>query len=408
MASGPKDRVSPGAAVAAVLATAAVVGAVALVVRGGPAPDATEGTASAPAPAREFARILPEVATLPIDAVGAATGTPWAGLSPEWAEDARARCIALFPIGCADFAAVLEQQGTTAAWDYAVGLHRSICAELPGSPSCVALGRAALIADDTSEALAIFDAACAQGLSEACLEAQKIRGELPPEPTAESLRAASLAHWEASQEAMRAEYFAACEAGDADACRTHRLLLIQHDDPDTVAQGWAAIREACAAGDGLMCGELGRYYFETDRALARQYLDTACRAGDEGACLDRDVIDGAVPVQPTPDEVLAESQRHTVELASEALRDAAQRCAEGDDAACLLEANLLLAGQFGESDRHGAQERYAALCDRGIGAACYDLGILLSVDTPAAQERYTRRACELGFRDACGLLGEPR
>jgi TPR repeat protein len=389
-----------------VLAGVALAGAIPFVLmkRPDPAPVDSEAPASvalAPVRSPPMAAAAPTTAPregeLPDQA-------DWNGLDEAWVTAARARCEADYPAGCTEFASALLQQPEPEAVARAYALHSEVCDANAASYSCVVFARSLIGDGDNAAVLAILERACAANAPDACLERDALTGQIPPDPTIEELRAQWQVAFDEAQAAMRAEYDAACAAGDPTACYTAARLMLQDDDPASQQAALGMFERRCEADDAAACADLGVATLESDPVAAHAYFVRGCLLGNADACANRDLLDGNLPIEPTPEQRAAQNDEVRARGDAEYYASLEQRCAEGVLVACSQKAQLQLQGIGTVEDSDAAREQLERLCEAGEPSACYSMAVLESVAGPTADAQtlaYFRRACQLGSADGC-------
>ncbi len=190
----------------------------------------------------------------------------------------------------------------------------------------------------------------------------------------------------------------ACEAGDGHGCA---LLGLHHQDG--IGTAWApalavaAYEKACRTRTGVGCFNLSGMYasghgIDPDLAKADALMKLA-ESHWMAACK------GAEPRWCTNAAYLLRQQRGPA--ASAESRELNQRACDHDVTVGCVGA-LADAFALGAIARESLLRELEALCRGGEPAACSEIGLRLDDERGAG---WVKRACELGDRMACGLLG---
>jgi hypothetical protein len=348
-------------------------------------------------------------------------------------DDARATasyvkaCQAGNPLACSSAASrIARGTGVAADGRLAVSIWERAC-ETGAGDDCYEAGLAyrdgELIAADRARAFDLFRRGCVRGSPAACEEGAELSLDV-----------------DGGAEVALALYRAGCEAGRGETCtRLGDVLRDGEGVPADATTSAAAYGEGCTArhADAIACTSLARAYqrgagVERDPARALAALARGCRLGDNAACFE---LDGAAAAAKADDATRAatmatlaaacDDEAARVEDAclaaaqilagdgvlaernprrARALTEAS--CRRGYPHACLLLADLDLAGIGAVASSPHAAERYAALCDDDLTEACWKLGNLLAEDRRHDDAaRLFERACADGMGAGCNSWG---
>lgn len=216
-----------------------------------------------------------------------------------------------------------------------------------------------------------------------------------------------------------------CDKGGTAACRSLAEAAFDSEKaPAEQERGKAALEQLCLKGDSRSCARLISRFLDHDddgkprpSAYARQWLDTACRAGDDASCDELGTVTYAESNGPPEQRVAALALfdracdlRGVYCKASKAIRShltLSESCARGVQTDCIALGDLY-------ADRASlvyAPERAVALlgpaCEAGAIETCVTAAQL---ERPAGQsspnaERWLQIACDGGIASDCGLLG---
>ncbi len=188
-----------------------------------------------------------------------------------------------------------------------------------------------------------------------------------------------------------------CGAGNGPSCTALGVLLA--DDgfgvPAEPARAATLFSTECERGDGSACANLGTMHLRgrgmpADRGKALGLYRKGCDIGVAEACTDWAILQ----LEGSPAKAVA------------ALRGA---CEQKSWRACHRLGVVLQLGGAGQArDFVAAEGLLVKACEGGVGAACGDLGLLLTdkkPSQPAQAALVFERGCELGSGDACISLG---
>jgi TPR repeat protein/serine/threonine protein kinase len=200
----------------------------------------------------------------------------------------------------------------------------------------------------------------------------------------------------------RALASSACEAGDANACAAHGLLLAtaRGGDKDE-AKALASLTVSCESGSTIGCTNLGAAYalgqgVTKDSARAKDVWSSACEAGEATACANLGLlIAGArvvMRVAPHGAEVFKLS------------------CGGIFQTGCSGFGDVVDLGGGNDADPKKAAELSKRACDAGVLDACVNAGAFTfygrgTTRDPLAAKGLFERACDHGNAAGCGELG---
>jgi len=201
--------------------------------------------------------------------------------------------------------------------------------------------------------------------------------------------------WERAENAVAAN-LAACDKGDARACKTAGDAYVSGDGVWPVpAIAYILYKEACDSGEGGGCRayveltETGLGYPEGDREDEAGLIEKACDLGDLVAC-DRhaDELQGQDPAR------------------SDAILEKA--CAAGGEEACLSLGSRLVVSERPEGYQRAA-EMWDAMCRNSVLSACLAM-VRLEENKPEPDQvraaQYLHWSCYLESPSDCVSMGE--
>ncbi len=189
-------------------------------------------------------------------------------------------------------------------------------------------------------------------------------------------------------------YHRACELGNDVGCaRFGHMMLSSYDairdDGFTQADGTAALRKACDAGELDICRELAD---ALEPAEAAPILQKLCDGGDPASC----------------NKLVALYQQLDPKRAADLL---AKRCDAGDNDQCReLGRALLAGGTYGDADLVRGAALLTKACERGAWGGCRELGEAVVDGTLPGDAARGREllgsACDHADLDACYWFGK--
>ncbi len=265
--------------------------------------------------------------------------------------------------------------------------------------ACAELGRRRIVAstseEETRDALALYEKACAADDASACAElaGQWIdrHGEGETLTEADAARTAEVAR-------------KGCDGGNPSACAHLGLLYslgrgVAQDD----ARATSLYEIACDGGDPAGCYNVGLNYEKqrgAPRNDARSLLGYVygCEGGYPQACTNLGYLyDRGIGVIAHPERAAQLYERAC----------AGDACTPGDPIGCANLGIFLRDGHGIPKDERRAAEMLERGCDGNVAAACNNLGILVEpADADRALELY-RKACRLGSEGGCKNAASP-
>lgn len=236
----------------------------------------------------------------------------------------------------------------------------------------------------------------------------------------------------------------ACEQGDAEACWVigdrHYEAGQEHDDPEEIALALTYLEKACDLGKGLACNSAGYVHdaglggVREDHVLAQKFYRKACDAGNETGCENSALMRayGAIyPPDEEPDKLdLSKCERGNPrscyaaavallgrepldEFAEKAATYLEKACRGGHGQACVELAYLHKEGLGVAYDLALVQMYREKACAAGnfVGCHCLAWDHMKGKDGAPEDEKqsqmYFRKACDLGWSNACDMIKEP-
>jgi TPR repeat protein len=210
-----------------------------------------------------------------------------------------------------------------------------------------------------------------------------------------NLKSYSDEEWERAENAVAAN-LAACDKGDARACKTAGDAYVSGDGVWPVpAIAYILYKEACDAGEGVGCRayieltETGYGYPDGDREEEAGLIEKACELGDLVAC----------------DRYANELQGQDLARSDATLEKA---CTAGGDEACLSLGARLVASGRPEDNQRGI-EMWDAMCRTSVVSACQAM-VLLAKNKPEPDEAraalYLHLSCYLESASDCVDMGD--
>jgi TPR repeat protein len=252
---------------------------------------------------------------------------------------------------------------------------------------CALLGRRRLEdGNDGPEARDLFERGCEQGSAASCFELASVQDQRPSEE--EPMACA---------EDDAPCHQTACRLGQANAC-TRLGALLEQQDAQALGRAFGSYERACAMGDWVGCGELGRFYEQglvvpRDYAIARTLYEWACAPTNPTACVaaGRMFAEG---LGGSSDETVAKTMFSSA-------------CDSGGAVGCRNAADLVVHAQ---EDR--ARRLFSMACDLDDGQSCVRLALLHLDAHQTGQRREDHgggeqiaelfhRACDAGDKDGC-------